>query len=266
MAPDEPLAQPPAGGVLHGLDAQARAAFRLLNRWFMTPVQRAGLGAWLGSPIGGYMLLLRVRGRRSGIVRETPRQLPRGGRVGLGDRRVRAGYPVVPQLARRPERRRSCSRRRRLRGTATEVRAPAVRARVVPALVRVTGLPSFLGADEPLAGRRRADPSGPPSFVPLMPDRSRSMGGSKPARTIPAGPPGAGGRACWSPRRSASRRRGSRDSPADVRAAAVSGPRSRARAQAGPPAPRSARRARRGTTAGGGTRPAPRRPCGRPGR
>ena len=38
----------------------------------MIPIHRAGLGAWLGSPIGGCMLLLRVRGRKSGIVRETP--------------------------------------------------------------------------------------------------------------------------------------------------------------------------------------------------
>jgi deazaflavin-dependent oxidoreductase (nitroreductase family) len=46
--------------------------FKSLNRWFMVPLTRAGLGAWVSSPVGGYMVLLRVRGRRTGLVRETP--------------------------------------------------------------------------------------------------------------------------------------------------------------------------------------------------
>lgn len=48
------------------------AAMRHLNHWTTGPLLRAGLGPWLGTPIGGYLVLLRARGRKSGIVRETP--------------------------------------------------------------------------------------------------------------------------------------------------------------------------------------------------
>jgi hypothetical protein len=36
------------------------------------PLLRAGLGPWIATPIGGYLLPLRNRGRTSGIIRETP--------------------------------------------------------------------------------------------------------------------------------------------------------------------------------------------------
>ncbi len=38
----------------------------------MVPSLRLGLGPWIGTPIGGYILLLRVRGRKSGLWREAP--------------------------------------------------------------------------------------------------------------------------------------------------------------------------------------------------
>jgi hypothetical protein len=38
----------------------------------MVPATRAGLGAWLSTPFGGAMVLLRIRGRKSGLLRETP--------------------------------------------------------------------------------------------------------------------------------------------------------------------------------------------------
>ena len=60
--PDPPRAQ----------DAGALALFKVMNRWFMVPVVRAGFGPWVSCPLGGYMVLVRVRGRKSGLVRETP--------------------------------------------------------------------------------------------------------------------------------------------------------------------------------------------------
>lgn len=142
------LAPPPANGVMHGLDPAARAAFRLLNRWFMIPIQRAGLGAWLGSPLGGWMLLLRVRGRRSGVIRETPLSYL----VAEGSIWVVAGFGPDTQWYRNLL---ACPdvevvvAGRRLAATAVEVRSPSVRARVIPALIRATGLPSFLGGMNP---------------------------------------------------------------------------------------------------------------------
>ena len=147
-APAPPLAAPPAGGVLHGLDPVARRAFRILNRWFMVPVHRAGLGAWLGSPIGGWMLLLRARGRRTGIVRETPLSYL----VAEGSVWVVAGFGPDTQWYRNVLADPSVEvvlPGRRLAATVTEVREPAVRARVLPALIRATGLPSFLGGMNP---------------------------------------------------------------------------------------------------------------------
>lgn len=147
-APAPPLAAPPAGGVLHGLDPVARRAFRILNRWFMVPVHRAGLGAWLGSPIGGWMLLLRARGRRTGIVRETPLSYL----VAEGSVWVVAGFGPDTQWYRNVLADPSVEvvlPGRRLAATVTEVRELAVRARVLPALIRATGLPSFLGGMNP---------------------------------------------------------------------------------------------------------------------
>jgi deazaflavin-dependent oxidoreductase (nitroreductase family) len=149
LVPEEPpLADPPAGGALHGLDPIARRGFKALNRYFMIPMHRAGMGAWLGSPIGGWMLLLRVRGRKSGIVRETPlNYLVADGSVwivaGFGPatewyRNLLADPAVEVWLP-----------TRHLAGTAVEVRSPAVRARILPALIRSTGLPSFLAGVNP---------------------------------------------------------------------------------------------------------------------
>jgi len=46
--------------------------FLVLNRWFMIPAIRSGLGRLIGNPFTGHLMLLRTRGRRSGLVREAP--------------------------------------------------------------------------------------------------------------------------------------------------------------------------------------------------
>jgi deazaflavin-dependent oxidoreductase (nitroreductase family) len=149
-ADDPQLAPPPADGALHGFDPVAKRVFKGLNRWFMIPVQRAGLGAWVGSPVGGYMLLLRVRGRKSGIVRETPLSYL----VAEGSVWVMAGFGPATEWYRNllaDPRVEVWMPGRRLAATASEVRTATVRARIVPALARATGMPSFLGGINPWA-------------------------------------------------------------------------------------------------------------------
>ncbi len=163
---EPPLADPPAGGALDGLDEIAHRGFKTLNRYFMIPMHRAGLGAWLGSPLGGWMLLLRVRGRKSGLVRETPLNYL----VADGSVWIVAGFGPVTEWYRNliadpavevwlPT--------RHLTGTAVEVRSPAVRAKVLPALIRSTGLPSFLAGVNPWTATD-AQITDALDFVPLI--------------------------------------------------------------------------------------------------
>lgn len=74
-----PSASPPArsaplpyGPVMTRLLEPLRRLFLVLNRWVTAPAIRAGLGPLLVSPFGGSMLVLRTRGRKSGLVREAP--------------------------------------------------------------------------------------------------------------------------------------------------------------------------------------------------
>ncbi len=49
-----------------------RKAFRLVNKFFMVPAFRLGLGPILGNPFGGYFMVLKTRGRLTGRWRYTP--------------------------------------------------------------------------------------------------------------------------------------------------------------------------------------------------
>lgn len=49
-----------------------RKVFWFLNTFFMTPVFRLGLGGLLGTPFGGYMMVVKVVGRKSGKTRYAP--------------------------------------------------------------------------------------------------------------------------------------------------------------------------------------------------
>lgn len=108
----------------------------------MVPALRLGLGAWLGSPVGGYILLLRVRGRRSGRWRSTPLSYL----VLDGSAWVLAGFGPKTQWYRNlladPEVE-VWLPGRWLRCRATEA-DDATRARVAPRVVRAAGLPGLL--------------------------------------------------------------------------------------------------------------------------
>lgn len=62
----------PYGPVMTRLLRPLQRGFLLLNRWFMAPALRSGLGRLVGNPFTGHLMLLRTRGRRSGLLREAP--------------------------------------------------------------------------------------------------------------------------------------------------------------------------------------------------
>jgi deazaflavin-dependent oxidoreductase (nitroreductase family) len=143
-APLIPLASPPPlEGPLATIVPLANRSFKTLNRWFMVPVHRLGLGAWLATPVGGYMLLLRVRGRKSGLVRETPLSYF----VAEGAPWVMAGFGVRTEWYRNlladPEVE-VWLPGRVLRCRAEEVTDPAVRARIMPVMARNMGVPGAM--------------------------------------------------------------------------------------------------------------------------
>ena len=49
-----------------------RRFFRLLNKYFMVPVFRLGLGPFVGNPFSGYIMVLKTIGSKTGIERYAP--------------------------------------------------------------------------------------------------------------------------------------------------------------------------------------------------
>src|SRR3989304_9219733 len=49
-----------------------RRGFSIMNKFFMVPAFRLGLGPILGSPFGGYIMVLKTRGHKTGRWRYTP--------------------------------------------------------------------------------------------------------------------------------------------------------------------------------------------------
>jgi deazaflavin-dependent oxidoreductase (nitroreductase family) len=49
-----------------------RSIFRSINRYFMTPLFRIGLGPFVGNPLTGYIMIVKTIGRRSHALRYTP--------------------------------------------------------------------------------------------------------------------------------------------------------------------------------------------------
>ena len=72
METPAPSPAPPYGPLMTRLLPGLRRAFLVVNRRLAAPVLRAGLGPLLVTPVTGSILLLRTRGRRSGLIREAP--------------------------------------------------------------------------------------------------------------------------------------------------------------------------------------------------
>jgi deazaflavin-dependent oxidoreductase (nitroreductase family) len=49
-----------------------RQVFRLFNKFFMVPMFQLGFGPFFGNPFTGYIMVLKVKGRKTGKVRLTP--------------------------------------------------------------------------------------------------------------------------------------------------------------------------------------------------
>lgn len=62
----------PYGPLMTRLLRPLQRAFVIVNRGFMAPLTRLGLGWLIGNPLTGHVMLLRTRGRRSGLIREAP--------------------------------------------------------------------------------------------------------------------------------------------------------------------------------------------------
>ena len=62
----------PYGPILTRILRPVQRGFLFVNRWFAGPMLRSPFGRFVGSPFTGYLLILRTRGRRTGLVREAP--------------------------------------------------------------------------------------------------------------------------------------------------------------------------------------------------
>ena len=49
-----------------------RRLFWFLNKFFVVPIFRLGLGPWFGNPFSGYIMVLKAIGRKTGKIRFTP--------------------------------------------------------------------------------------------------------------------------------------------------------------------------------------------------
>ncbi|MBI2782272.1 MAG: nitroreductase family deazaflavin-dependent oxidoreductase [Chloroflexi bacterium] len=62
----------PYGPILRRVLRPVQRGFLVVNGWFVRPMLRSPLGRLVGNPATGHILLLRTRGRRTGLVREAP--------------------------------------------------------------------------------------------------------------------------------------------------------------------------------------------------
>ena len=153
----QPLPPPPApSGGTGPAWRWSRTAFRYVNRWAVVPFHRAGLSAWLGTPVAGWQLLLTTVGRTSHLRRDTPL----GYLVMDGSAWVLAGYGPSTlwyrNLLADPQVDVLLPGRPPFRATAEEALDPAVRARVIPPLVRSMRLPgAMIGTDPGAASDER---------------------------------------------------------------------------------------------------------------
>ena len=140
------LADPP-----RARDAGALALFKVLNRWFMVPVVRAGFAPWVSCPLGGYMVLVRVRGRRSGLVRETPLNYV----ITDGSAWVLAGFGPRTEWYRNmladPEVEIVLPGRPPIAAVASDVTSAPIRTKLIAAIIRSTIGPSLAAGLNPFA-------------------------------------------------------------------------------------------------------------------
>ena len=57
---------------MKSFEHKLRRIFFYLNKFFMVPMFRLGLGPFIGTPFGGYIMVLKVIGRKTGKTRYAP--------------------------------------------------------------------------------------------------------------------------------------------------------------------------------------------------
>ena len=62
----------PYGGLFARALPILHRMFLSLNRWVAVPIIRAGLAPAWGTPFGGYFVMIRTRGRKTGAIRDVP--------------------------------------------------------------------------------------------------------------------------------------------------------------------------------------------------
>lgn len=62
----------PYGPILRRVLRPVQRGFLIVNRWLVRPMLRSPFGRFVGNPVTGHLLLLRTRGRRTGLAREVP--------------------------------------------------------------------------------------------------------------------------------------------------------------------------------------------------
>lgn len=131
-------------------------AFRYVNRCAVVPLHRAGLAAWLGSPLAGWQCLLTTTGRRSGLRRDTPlAYIVMGGAAW-----VLAGYGPTTlwyrNLLAEPRVELRLPGRQGIAARADAVTDAGVRAHVIPPLCRSMALPgAMVGCFPPISPDER---------------------------------------------------------------------------------------------------------------
>ena len=125
------------------------AGLNTMNRYMSVPALEAGLGRYMSNPLTGYLMILRTRGRKSGLMKDAPL-----GYVVIGDavyclagfgrqtnwyRNILADPHVEVILPSRA-----------FSGTAEEVLDPQERLRVLPLLLRSMGaIAAMMGMGNP---------------------------------------------------------------------------------------------------------------------
>ena len=152
---DEPIDGPPLppppelGDLAQRASRVGHLAFRVLNPKTTVPLIRAGLGAWMGTPIGGWLMVVRVHGRKSGL----PHDIPLSYYVEEGCAWVMAGFGPRTHWYRNiladPHVEIVLPGRPPMRAIAEEVRNREIRARILPRLYPATGVPGYLGGANP---------------------------------------------------------------------------------------------------------------------
>ncbi len=71
-APSGPFGQLPYGPVMTRALPAMHRGFLVVNKYLSVPALRMGLGSLMSTPVAGYLMILRTRGRKSGETREAP--------------------------------------------------------------------------------------------------------------------------------------------------------------------------------------------------